>query len=86
VIRNRAGLPGTDAYTKEYLLNAVDYERRVELFTEWGHRWFDIKRRNLINGVLLLIKNPFWSPTDILFPIPASVVNSNVYMHQNPGY
>ncbi len=25
---------------------AVEHERQVELFTEWGHRWFDLKRTN----------------------------------------
>src|SRR5690606_38036997 len=37
-IRNRAGLPDTNTNNPEVLLNDILKERRVELFTEVGHR------------------------------------------------
>jgi hypothetical protein len=44
VIRTRASLAGTTAATDAQLMVAIEQERRVELFTEWGHRWLDLKR------------------------------------------
>jgi hypothetical protein len=71
-------LPQTEA------LLAVEQERRHELFTEWGHRWFDLKRTNRANEVLGELKGSYWQSTDQLFPIPQSDVSTN--RPQNPGY
>lgn len=85
-IRSRAGLPGTTAVTQPQLLSAIGQERKVELFTEWGHRWFDLKRTNRANAVLGAIK-PGWDPTDVLFPIPEIEMNNNPNLQpQNPGF
>lgn len=86
VIRNRAGLSNTTASTESDLLNAILQERRVELFTEQGHRWLDLKRTNNASNVLSPIK-PNWQETDILFPIPENelVLNPNL-LPQNSGY
>src|SRR5260221_4052313 len=43
-IRARAGLANSTAATKEDISTALQYERRIELFAEWGHRWFDLNR------------------------------------------
>ncbi len=55
-IRLRAKLPlFTDAnpnISKTDLLLALERERRVELFSEWGHRWFDLKRTNRAQIIL----------------------------------
>jgi hypothetical protein len=69
-------------------LSAVENERRHELFTEWGHRWFDLKRTNRSNMVLSSLKGSNWQPTDILFPLPESELlsNPNLIGKQNPGY
>ena len=86
VIRNRAGLANTIASDQTALLQAIQQERRVELFTEWGHRWLDLKRTGKVDAVLSLVKND-WQSTDVLFPIPQSEleVNANL-LPQNPGY
>jgi hypothetical protein len=85
-IRNRAGLGVTMAATKDELLNAIGQERRVELFTECGHRWFDLKRLGQVGNVLGPIK-PNWRPTDILFPIPETELEVNPNLKpQNTGY
>ncbi|ACU60680.1 RagB/SusD family nutrient uptake outer membrane protein [Chitinophaga pinensis] len=73
--------------SKNEALLAVENERKHELFTEWGHRWFDLKRTGRIDQVLPLVKSG-WQSTDQLFPLPANEVNGNPNLvgHQNPGY
>jgi hypothetical protein len=86
VIRNRAGLPNTTASTQEELILAIEHERRMELFAEWGHRFFDLKRNGRLDEVLGRIK-PNWSSTDAVLPLPQSelLINQNL-APQNPGY
>ncbi|MHA7944926.1 RagB/SusD family nutrient uptake outer membrane protein [Formosa sp. 3Alg 14/1] len=85
-IRNRAGLGNTSASNKEGLLNALLHERQVELFTEFGHRWFDLKRLGLVEKILQPIK-PNWKSTDVLLPIPESELEKNPNLKpQNLGY
>lgn len=85
-IRHRAGLSDTPAVTKPELLQAILKERQVELFTELGHRWFDLKRFGVINEVLQTRKTG-WNSTDVLWPLPQSelLLNQNL-LPQNPGY
>lgn len=85
-IRQRAGLQDTPASTTEELLQAILKERRFELFTEHGHRWFDIRRFGVAGEVLAPIK-PGWKPTNVLLPIPESELMMNPNLNpQNPGY
>jgi starch-binding outer membrane protein, SusD/RagB family len=89
-IRARAGLlliqdtnPGID---KPTLLLAIEQERRVELFTEWGHRWFDLKRTDRATDVLSVTKTE-WTSDDVLYPIPQSEFDRNPKLgSQNDGY
>jgi hypothetical protein len=85
-IRHNAGLMDTSAVTQEEILDAILQERRLELFTEFGHRFFDLKRFNKIQSVLSNIK-PGWDVHDDLFPIPEAELNLNPNLKpQNPGY
>lgn len=86
VVRHLAGLPDTDAGTAEELVAAVLRERRVELFTEFGHRFSDLKRTGSLDAVLSPQK-PGWNATDRLFPLPQGelLVNPNL-APQNAGY
>jgi hypothetical protein len=85
-IRLRAGLsPLPDNLNQAQLLLAVEQERRVELFAEWGHRWLDLKRTGRALTVLSAEK-PDIDENDLLLPIPASSINANVFLEPNPGY
>jgi len=84
-IRNRAGLPNTSADDKSSLLAAIQQEKRIELFAEWGHRWFDLKRWNEADSVIASIKST-WNSNAILYPIPQAEINLNPSLIQNPGY
>lgn len=84
-IRTRAGLANTTANDKPSLLAAIEQERWVELFYEWGHRWFDLARTDRANAVLGALKLN-WVPTDILYPIPEAQILRAPVTTQNPGY
>lgn len=89
IIRLRAGLEAISESNSEInqndLLDLIIEERRKELFTEWGHRWFDLKRTARINEILGPIKES-WETTDVLYPIPNAERMKNPNLSQNPGY
>lgn len=88
-IRHRAGLGNTTASTQATLLNAVMQERRVELFTESGLRFFDLKRTNTIDDVMSVVapqKGGKWNADNQLWPIRSSDIIANPNLTQNPGY
>ncbi|WP_417445286.1 RagB/SusD family nutrient uptake outer membrane protein [Joostella sp.] len=85
-IRLRAGLGKTTAATKETLLSAILDERFMELFSEQGHRWFDLKRTGKAGAILELVK-PNWKLTDVLWPVPEAEIERNAnLLPQNTGY
>lgn len=89
VIRNRAGLPNYSGASDETsVLNAIYHERRLELFAEWGHRWFDLKRTGQAHNVLSSIyyKQPWKGDYQLLYPIPLSELQKDPNLIQNPGY
>jgi hypothetical protein len=88
-IRTRAGLLSTTANTESTLLAAILHERQVELFTEWGHRWFDLKRTgnvNIVMSVVAPLKGGTWQTTDQLYPLPQSDLDKAPNLVQNTGY
>lgn len=90
VIRNRAHhfplvKDANPGITKEDLLLAIEEERKLELFAEWGHRWLDLKRTGRTNA--LLSGKPHWDDTDVLYPIPEQeILNDPNLKPQNDGY
>lgn len=85
-IRNRAGLPlMTAAITQQALLDTILHERRVELFSELGHRWLDVKRSGKADAIFGGVKSG-WVPTDILFPLPLTDLQRDPNLTQNEGY
>lgn len=85
IIRQRAGLGKLIVTNQAQLLTAIDNENRHEFFTEWGHRWLDLKRNGQANTVLPALK-PGWKPTAVLFPLPQTELNLNKHLVQNTGY
>ncbi|TDN89197.1 RagB/SusD domain-containing protein [Salegentibacter sp. 24] len=86
-IRNRAGLAplsNTDNLETEVLLDEIMEQRSKELFTEWGHRWLDLKRTGRYEHIWE--NNPLWEETDLRYPIPAEERIKNANLTQNPGY
>jgi hypothetical protein len=87
VIRNRAQLPGISTpINNDECFQAIEQERRVELFAEWGHRWFDLKRTNRADSILRIAKGNNWAQPDQLYPIPFSELETAPNLVQNPGY
>ncbi len=85
VIRNRAGLANTTAVSQADLLLAVEQEKRIEFFCEFGHRWYDLKRTNRADAVLGAVK-PGWKASAALYPIPQSEISNDPNLSQNTGY
>jgi len=86
VVRSAAGLAPTAAITQTEILTAILAERRVELFTEYAHRFFDLKRAGKLDAVLPSTK-PGWDSTDSLLPVPATELLRNRNLApQNAGY
>lgn len=86
VVRSIAGLAPTVLNSQELILEAVFQERRVEFFTEFGHRFFDLKRTNQLDANLASIK-PGWSTHMKNLPLPERefLLNTNL-LPQNEGY
>ena len=86
VIRGRARLaPIPKGIAAAGVLPAIQHERRIELFVEWGHRWMDLTRSGQADAVLSREKSG-WSGTDVLYPVPYSEILLNPALVQNPGY
>lgn len=70
---------------KEVLLELIMHERKKELFSEWGHRWFDLKRTEKAIEVLKPLKSSI-QKTDLYYPIPGEERIKNSNLTQNSGY
>ncbi|NSL87386.1 RagB/SusD family nutrient uptake outer membrane protein [Chitinophaga sp. Mgbs1] len=89
IIRNRAGLSDVKTNSAAGLLYAIRQERKVELFTEWGDRWLDMKRNGTIDAVMNLVsreKGGSWNTNFQLYPIIIRELSVNKNLLQNPGY
>jgi starch-binding outer membrane protein, SusD/RagB family len=89
IIRLRTGLSNITATSQSDFLNAILDERRHELFTEWGHRWFDLKRTQTVDSVMAAAtakKGGTWKSSSALYPIPAHEIQSNPNLIQNTAY
>jgi hypothetical protein len=93
MIRQRAGLHlianTNPSISQSALLDTILHERQVELFTESGNRWLDLKRTGKANAVMSLVtplKGGSWQTTDQLYPLPYNDILRNSNLKQNPGY
>jgi hypothetical protein len=85
--RSNATLLPTDLTAAE-VTAAIAKERQLELFAEWGHRWFDLKRTGKASEVLSVInyKMPWDGDHQLLYPIPINDIRDNNNLKQNEGY
>ncbi|WP_316828127.1 RagB/SusD family nutrient uptake outer membrane protein [Pedobacter miscanthi] len=83
--------------SKAQAMTALENERRLELFTEWGHRWLDLKRWKGINNPAInrvdevmppvtLLKGGAWNTNMQLYPVPAADRLNDPNLSQNLGY
>lgn len=89
IIRKRAGLSNTSANDKTTLLSAIEHERQIELFTELGHRWLDIKRTNRVDQIMAIaapLKGGTWNSSFQLYPLRSEDIRLNPNLTQNSGY
>lgn len=93
VIRERAVSdliePSNPIISQDALLDSIYMERQYELFTEWGHRWLDIKRTKMISDIMAVVtptKGGIWQDYQQLWPIPHAEIDRNPNLTQNPGY
>lgn len=91
-IRTRAGLGPTTASDQSSLITAILHERQVELFTEQGHRWLDLKRSGTVNAVMTAVtpiksNGTFtWNTNQQLYPIRPQDIILDPNLRQNSGY
>lgn len=89
LVRRRVGLKEVEFSSKDSLVECILHEKQIELFAEWGHRWFDLKRVRKIDQVMRVVapvKGGAWSPYMQLFPLPLNDLRYNVNLKQNVGY
>ena len=81
-LRTRAGVEPLEFLDSE----TIELERRREFMFE-GKRWFDILRKGTEEAVLLMrLHGRTLDETRLLFPLPASELEINPNLTQNPGY
>lgn len=88
-IRHRAGLNDLPAsLSQQQVIDAVAKERQIELFAEWGHRWFDLKRTGRAHDVLSAVplKQPWAGDHQLLYPIPVDEIRADHFLIQNKDY
>jgi len=78
LIRTRAGLSSTTANDQSALLAVIGHERQAELFTEWGHRWLDLKRSGEIDAVIAFFS---FLPAERSMPFSMPVVPKSSYWY-----
>ena len=85
VVRARAGLAAATAASPAAALSAILHERQTELFTEWGNRWYDLKRTGTATTVLGSEKTG-WQANAELYPVPRAQLTADPLLTQNQGY
>ncbi|HWY33389.1 MAG TPA: RagB/SusD family nutrient uptake outer membrane protein, partial [Nitrosopumilaceae archaeon] len=76
----------SESISTDSCLTAIAHEMQIEFFTEFGHRWFDLKRTGTAGAILGPIKSNNWQSYDTLWPVPLSQINADPFLIQNSGY
>lgn len=94
-IRKRAGLSLirdiNPNINREDLVRLIQKEQRIELFTEWGHRWLDLKRTGKVDEVMAKVtpkksNGGIWKSYQQYYPISSFELQSNPSLTQIVGY
>lgn len=85
VIRSRTGLSTLNFTDRASAVEAVLNERRLELFSEFGHRFYDLKRTGRLHDISSVKLN--WQEHFRVLPLPENelMLNPNM-LPQNTGY
>lgn len=90
IVRERANLPPIMTVGDTELLSIIMKERQCELFSEWGHRWIDLKRTGYADQIMPIVlqskQGGTWLKNMELWPIPQVDVDRNTSLIQNAGY
>lgn len=85
-IRGRAGLPVLSNLGQDQLLVAIVRERKYELFTEFGHRLYDLSHFGILDQTMLAQKFS-WKSSYKFLPLPEQELLRNPKLKpQNDGY
>lgn len=79
-------LPPFIVSNKEELMEALNYENRVEFFTEDCYRYFDLKRWGKLSEEWPRVGGFTWNEKYYNLPIPSNEVNNNDNISQNPAW
>ena len=83
--RKRAGLTAFTSLSGEDFIKELLAEKRREFFTEFGHRFLDLKRWGRLNELSAL--KPNWKEYKQVWPLPQSELLLNPNLNpQNKGY
>lgn len=86
IIRSKSGLGILNSTSQSTIRAAIFEERRHEFFTEFGHRFFDLKRSGQLNSKLSSLK-PNWKSYMEVLPLPERELLANPKLKpQNNGY
>ncbi len=88
-IRSRAGLLGIPATSRQTVLSSIWHERQIELFSEWGHRWLDLKRTGKVDEIMpqaTIEKGGSWNTNWQWYPLPLDDLRKDINLAQNTGY
>ncbi|KOH43271.1 RagB/SusD family nutrient uptake outer membrane protein [Sunxiuqinia dokdonensis] len=83
--RERAGLDALASLSSEDFITELLAEKRREFFTEFGHRFFDLKRLGRLDELSAV--KPNWVAHKSVWPLPQNELLLNPNLNpQNPGY
>lgn len=86
VFKASRGLVHVNSEEGTILMDEVENQRRLEFFTEFGHRFYDLKRWNKLHTTMVTLKDN-WDGRYGLLPIPQSEIQLNPNLQpQNAGY
>ncbi len=87
IVRNRAGLPTSNAVSQSDVRTAIWSERRVELAMEHDRFWDLVRQGRAAQVMIASGKTNFVAGKNELLPIPSSeIAVSGGKLGQNPGY